>query len=74
MFTLRPFQRGDALNLKDFSPSFRLVFGTFNIWAAGSHSAHTLKEEKQLECLDLTWIYYVSLNIRNVDLCHLQKL
>ncbi len=31
MFILRPFQRADALNLKDFSPSFRLVFGTFNI-------------------------------------------
>ncbi len=25
-----PFQRADALNLKDFSPSFRLGFGTFN--------------------------------------------
>ncbi len=31
MFILRPFQRADALNLKGFSPSFRLVFGTFNI-------------------------------------------
>ncbi len=31
MFISRPFQKADTLNLKDFSPSFRLVFGTFNI-------------------------------------------
>ncbi len=31
MFILRSFQKADALNLKDFSTSFRLVFGTFNI-------------------------------------------
>ncbi len=66
MFILRPFQRVDALNLKDFSRSFRLVFGTFNIlvllllWLFLPWSTNLIKpfrySGQELSSILYTWI------------------